>query len=233
MNISQQWVFGEYHHSLSPPRRGKPSPAASQAPPFNGPIPTYVRTMPKTSKCGVKLGTTKDSWPFCEEFKKNPNPVEWKIYWSDYRNHPLLPKMWNQFLFKSNFWIPKGLGYVTKAQVDLSEFYGQPSPRSSNMSSFSSCVKWIGTSMITKSNGSSCLKRRRFQGHRLGVWERGPWGDTLQKHWLFGSSSLVFKTTVFRSEASVLVLSFSDQQLLHHLQPSKGSCHMQGTLSSP
>lgn len=32
---------------------------------------------------------------------------------------------------------------------------------------------------------------------------------------------------------SVLVLSFLDQQLLHHLQPSKGSCHMQGTLSSP
>ena len=122
--------------------------------------------------------------PFVKDCK-NPNAVEWKIYWSDYHNHSLLPKTWNQFLFNSDFWIPKGLWYVTKAQVDLSEFYGQPSgsPRSSNMSSFSSCVKWIGTSMITKSTRSSCLKRcRRLQGHRLGGWERGPWGDTRQKH---------------------------------------------------
>lgn len=155
--------------SLSPPRQGKPSPAASQAPVgwLWGQAWNHKRLTPL--------------W----RIAKNPNAVEWKIYWSDYHNHSLLPKMWNQFLFNSDFWIPKGLWYVTKAQVDLSEFYGQPSgsPRSSNMSSFSSCVKWIGTSMITKSTRSSCLKRcRRLQGHRLRGWERRPWSDTIQKH---------------------------------------------------
>lgn len=155
--------------SLSPPRQGKPSPAASQA------LVGWLWGQAWNHKRLTPL------W----RIAKNPNAVEWKIYWSDYHNHSLLPKTWNQFLFNSDFWIPKGLWYVTKAQVDLSEFYGQPSgsPRSSNMSSFSSCVKWIGTSMITKSTRSSCLKRcRRLQGHRLGGWERGPWGDTRQKH---------------------------------------------------
>ncbi len=52
----------------------------------------------------------------------------------------------------------------------------------------------------------------------------------LVKHWR-GSSSSLFLTTVFLDFSFGAELQ--DQQLFHHLQPSKGSCHMQGTLSSP